>query len=131
KATLRTVEAVNDRLRELLLQHGIRLAGIYYCPFHPGGPLPGFMGEHPWRKPHPGMYLAAARELNIRLSESWAVGDAARDVLAAVTAGIASARSIIVGKGPGIWYSDLNAVAQVIIPQITSAQSNGAAGAGQ
>ncbi len=121
KATLRTVEAVNDRLRELMLAQGVRLAGIYYCPFHPDGPEPQFKGEHLWRKPQPGMYLAAARELNISLADSWAVGDAARDVLAAVTAGIASARAIIIGKGPGIWYADLKAASDVIVPQLRAA----------
>ncbi|MBL8757320.1 MAG: HAD-IIIA family hydrolase [Phycisphaerae bacterium] len=114
RATLRDVEAVNDRLRALLAAEGVRLDATYYCPFHPGGSAPAFRVEHPWRKPAPGMYLAAAAELELDLARSWAVGDAARDVLSAVTAGIASARAIIVGKGPGIWYPDLAAAAEVI-----------------
>lgn len=119
-ASLRQVEAVNDRIRELLRSHGVRLAGVYYCPFHPEGAVSPFNREHAWRKPDAGMLLAAAEELELDLAQSWTIGDAARDVLAGVTAGIASARSIIVGKGPGVWYKDLAAAVQVILPQLES-----------
>lgn len=121
--TLREVEAVNDRVRDLLAAEGVHLSGTYIAPHHPDG-LPPYASDHPWRKPNPGMYLAASEELDIDLERSWAVGDAARDVLSAVTAGIASARAIIVGKGPGIWYADLAAAAAVILPQVTQTGSH-------
>jgi len=118
RGTLRDVEAVNDRTRVLLKAHGVRLSGIYYCPFHPEGVKAEFTGSHSWRKPSPGMFFAAASELDLDLANSWAVGDASRDGLAAVTAGLASARVIIVGRGPGLWYADLAAAAAVMIPQL-------------
>ncbi len=115
RCTVRDVERVNDRMRAVLLERGVRLAGVYVCPFHPHGTTPPFNVEHPWRKPDTGMYLAAAKDLAIDLSNSWAIGDSQRDVLSAVTAGIASARSVMIGKGPGLWYPDLFAAAKVIV----------------
>ncbi len=128
RATTRQVEAVNDRVRTLLAAEGVRLEAIYYCPFHPDAAKPEYRGEHAWRKPQPGMYLTAARELDISLESSWAVGDAARDVMSAVTAGIASGRAIIVGQGPGIWFADLKAAAEVIVPALASHGTPGKAG---
>ena len=130
-ATLQTVEAVNDRIRHLLALAGAKLTSVYYAPHHPEGPVPEWTGNHNWRKPEPGMLLAAAKELDIDLGASWAVGDAARDGLSAVTAGLPSSHVIIVGKGPGLWYPDLSAAVAVILPQIQQqmdALNNGGAG---
>lgn len=112
---VRDVERANDRMRALLAERGVRLAGVYACPYHPQGHVQPFNVEHPWRKPDSGMYLAAHRDLGIDLGLSWAIGDSQRDVLSAVTAGIASARAVMIGKGPGLWYPDLLAAAKVIV----------------
>ncbi len=127
RGTLRDVEAVNDRVRTLLAAHGVTLAGIYFCPFHPAGPVLAFQADHAWRKPDAGMYFTAAHELDIDLAESWAVGDAARDGLAAITAGLQSARVIMIGAGPGLFYADLAAAAAVMIPQLSQQVSEAAA----
>ncbi|HWB21016.1 MAG TPA: HAD family hydrolase [Phycisphaerales bacterium] len=60
---------------------------FYYCPYHPEGTVDEYRRDHPWRKPHPGMLLQAARDLNIDLSHSWMVGDQARDMLAGRASG--------------------------------------------
>ncbi len=105
-ATLADVERVNDRLCEVVrAEAGVELDGVYVCPFHPtpfgsggvGTPVPEFHREHEWRKPAPGMILAAARELEIDLGASWLVGDAARDVEAGLRAGLAAERCLRVG----------------------------------
>lgn len=114
RATLRQVEAVNDRIRELLAAGGVRLSGIYYCPHHPDAVVESYRADHPWRKPQPGMYNTACTELDLDIKACWAIGDAARDVMSAVTAGMETARAIIVGKGHGIWYADVKAAADVI-----------------
>lgn len=94
---LREVEAVNDRLRALLAAHGVELRALYYCPFHPHGTVPRFTREHDWRKPAPGMILTAVKELAIEVGTAWAIGDMARDIEAAVNAGIAPERALRVG----------------------------------
>lgn len=79
--------AVEVRLRELFMAHGIRFAGIYHCPHHPDG-----TGELAiscdCRKPEPGLILRAAYDLNIDLSRSLLVGDKPTDIQAAETAGV-------------------------------------------
>lgn len=93
------VEAVNDRLRELLRAYGVRLAGVYYSPNRPppAGLVAPYHTPHPWRKPGPGMLLAAARELGLDLSRSWMIGDAARDIEAGVAAGLPRAHCLLIG----------------------------------
>ena len=74
------------------------LRAIYFCPFHPDGRIARFAREHPWRKPAPGMILAAAQDFGIDLSASWLVGDQDRDVGAGLAAGIAPARCLLLGR---------------------------------
>lgn len=98
-ASLEQIGAVNDRLRELLSDAAgaSLIKAIYCCPFHPRGTIPRFTREHPWRKPAPGMILAAAAELELDLGRSWLIGDAERDAAAGVAAGIAPERCLLVG----------------------------------
>lgn len=82
---LETVERVNQAMRDQL---GLPWLTCYYCPFHPQGSVPRWMGEHEWRKPGAGMFHAAAEDLALDLASSWMIGDAARDMEAAKAAGI-------------------------------------------
>jgi len=91
-ATTPMVDAVNARLAELL-GDGV-IDAFYYCPFHPRGRVPAFTMEHAWRKPGPGMILAAAEDLGLDLSRSWLIGDAERDIQAGVAAGIDVSRCV-------------------------------------
>lgn len=92
------VERTNARVRELVRREaGVELAGVYACYYHPKGTVRPWCVEHPWRKPGPGMLLHAATELGLDLSRSWSIGDAERDVEAALAAGIALERTVVVG----------------------------------
>lgn len=94
-ATLEQAHAVNRRLAELI---GPGMIDTFYsCPFHPKGSVPEFTREHPWRKPAPGMILAAAGQFHINLAASWLIGDADRDIAAGMAAGIASERCLLLG----------------------------------
>jgi D-glycero-D-manno-heptose 1,7-bisphosphate phosphatase len=81
------LEQIHARLRELLSRKGAALDGIYYCPYHPDGAVPKYRKESDWRKPKPGMLLAAAGELDIDLMRSWMIGDNYRDTEAGRSAG--------------------------------------------
>lgn len=106
-ATCRVVEAVNARLEELLEREagwdragrGKLFEAFYYCPYHPRGGIAEFTHEHPWRKPAPGMILAAAADHSIDLAGSWVIGDAPRDLEAGIAAGIPADRCLLVGPG--------------------------------
>ncbi len=90
------LRGVEDRLRELLADAGIPLAGFYYCPHHPQGRVAEFAGTCRCRKPAPGLLLWAARELNLDLGGSWMVGDILDDVQAGRAAGC---RAVLIDNG--------------------------------
>ncbi len=109
-ATIADVEATNAKVCELLPDpdrphrphHPHRpgsslIERTYFCPYHPLGAVEPYNVEHPWRKPQPGMILAAVDDLGLDLASSWMVGDAERDVEAGQRAGIDAARCIRVG----------------------------------
>jgi len=91
KFGVEAVEAVNRRVNELL---DGAIALFRFCPFHPRGVVPGFITEHFWRKPQPGMVLDAAEILDLDLDRSWMVGDALRDCEAGRAAGC---RTVLIG----------------------------------
>jgi len=74
------VRAVNGRMSELLAAGQAAPDAIYYCPHHPQGSVLEYARICDCRKPAPGMLQAAARDLDIDLSQSWVVGDKAADV---------------------------------------------------
>lgn len=78
---------IHERLAELLARKEASLDGIYYCPYHPEGVIPKYRQDSDWRKPAPGMLLAAAEEMDIDLTRSWMIGDSQRDIEAGRRAG--------------------------------------------
>ncbi|MBY0396750.1 MAG: HAD-IIIA family hydrolase [Thermoleophilia bacterium] len=119
-ATLRDCEAVNDAMRRLLADatgDPRLVSAVYFCPFHPGGTVIPFNREHPWRKPAPGMVKAASEELGLDLGGSWAIGDKPRDIEAAVSAGVARERTVLVGTSgePAAQAADLASAAGLIL----------------
>ena len=85
------LEAMHQRLAELLDAQGARIDALYFCPH---GPDDGC----DCRKPAPGMFLRLASEHGVDLSATWALGDAYRDIQAAEAAG---ARPALVRTGKG------------------------------
>lgn len=80
---------------------GVAIAAAYHCPFHPTAGIGPYRRDHPWRKPHPGMLLDAARTLGLDLAGSVMIGDGARDMLAARAAGVGTAIRIAAAGAPG------------------------------
>jgi len=85
--TEKVLGEIHNRLKQLLAEKGVYLDRIYYCPYHPDGVIPKYRKESDWRKPNPGMLLAAAKELDIDLSQSWVIGNSNRDIEAGLRAG--------------------------------------------
>lgn len=120
--SLAGLEAIHHRLHELLSIDGHRLiTAIYACPYHPLGKVEPFNVEHPWRKPQPGMFLAAAQEHDLDLGASWLVGDAPRDIEAALAAGIAPERALLIGTTPGAAFADFAQAARHIAASTSKA----------
>lgn len=71
----RQYEAVAKRLDDLLFEAGSPVDATMYCPHHPD-----FGPACQCRKPATGMFRQAAAELELRLADSYYVGDKVSDV---------------------------------------------------
>jgi len=90
---------IHKRLESLLAAQNVFLDKIYYCPYHPEGVVQKYRKESNLRKPNPGMLTQAAEELDIDLTQSWAVGDSLRDVTAGFAVGC---KTILVNHNPDL-----------------------------
>lgn len=90
KFTEEDVDAVHQRIATMIDDQAHRMGLIdrfYYCPYHPEGTVAEYCRDHVWRKPHPGMILQAARDMDLELNRSWMIGDQERDIAAGRAAG--------------------------------------------
>lgn len=87
---------VETRLRQLLADAGVPLAGFYYCPHHPAGIVREFAKNCSCRKPEPGLLLRAADKHGINLAQSWFIGDILNDVEAGRRAGC---KTVLIDNG--------------------------------
>ena len=85
-------ESVTQCLLKLLGSEA-DISAIYANGYGPNAPL------NSWRKPSPGMLLAAARDLNIDLSRSILVGDRLTDLQAGASAGLPILIHVLTGHG--------------------------------
>jgi len=87
-------DAVATRLGALLAQEGLVVDAAVACGHSPEeGAVCG------WRKPAPGMILAAGHALGLDLARSVLVGDKLSDIEAAAAAGIPRAVHVLTGHG--------------------------------
>jgi D-glycero-D-manno-heptose 1,7-bisphosphate phosphatase len=75
-------------MRGEFAREGVTLDAVYHCPDHPTEGKGAYRRDNPWRKPGPGMFLQAARDLSLDLACSWCVGDKAGDIAAGRSAGV-------------------------------------------
>jgi D,D-heptose 1,7-bisphosphate phosphatase len=90
--TKEELNEIHKKMETLLGNENAYLNGIYYCPHHPDK---GFEGEIPelkincdCRKPKTGMIFQAAKDFNIKLEDSYIIGDTFRDMQAGKKAGL-------------------------------------------
>lgn len=80
--------AVQDALAAALAKSNAHFDAVLACAHHGDGDPPFDISSHPWRKPNPGMLLAAAERMKLDLSRSWMAGDRAGDLQAARAASL-------------------------------------------
>ncbi|MBF0205556.1 MAG: HAD-IIIA family hydrolase [Oligoflexia bacterium] len=71
---------VNQKISQLLSDRGSFIDAWYHCPYH-GNNHPLWAAEKDSRKPAPGMFLKAEREMNLDLNRSIMLGDKKSDVI--------------------------------------------------
>lgn len=69
-------------------ERNIKIAKVYYSPFHSEYGIGKYRIDHWSRKPKPGMLLQARDDFNVNLSESILVGDKESDIKAGLAAGV-------------------------------------------
>jgi histidinol-phosphate phosphatase family protein len=82
------VDAVNERIIELLAAQKAYVNRIYYCPHHPDIAITHDEAACDCRKPAPGMIQRALGDYPIDLTGSFVVGDSIVDIGLAHNAGI-------------------------------------------
>ncbi len=95
EVTTGQLHIIHNKLETELGKQGAYIDGLYYCPHHPDK---GFAGEVEalkidcdCRKPKPGLIHRAAKDFNIRLEDSWMIGDDGRDIGCGKNAGCKTA----------------------------------------
>ena len=78
-----SLKAIHEKLEDELLESGVRLAEIVYCPHHPED------GCH-CRKPSPYLVMELAERYKIDLAGSYFIGDKVSDVVTGINSGCSS-----------------------------------------
>ncbi|WP_294496081.1 D-glycero-beta-D-manno-heptose 1,7-bisphosphate 7-phosphatase [uncultured Ruminobacter sp.] len=87
-----------------LIDRGVTLDGIYYCPHHPEKGIGKYKVDCNCRKPKAGLIFDAVKQLDIDLGRSVMVGDTVSDIECGKNAGIK--RNYLVRSGHAISAED-------------------------
>lgn len=125
------LEAMHERLYELVESAGGKIAGIFYCPHHPDD-------DCECRKPKPGLITAIEDEFGQSALGAWMIGDSLRDLEAGELKGCIPAL-VRTGKGERTlqkmqseqsseWqglrvYADLSAAVDALIAESATTQN--------
>ncbi|MBF0342557.1 MAG: HAD family hydrolase, partial [Magnetococcales bacterium] len=91
---------LTDWMRERFEQEGSGLDRVYFSPFHPTEGVGEYRREDPSRKPGPGMFLQARRDLGLDLAGSVLIGDRLTDIQAGLAAGVGT--NLLLVRQPGM-----------------------------
>lgn len=94
-----SVKTLHDYLQKEVEKIGGHIDGFYYCPHHPEKGIGEYKLDCSCRKPEPGMFLKAQKDLDIDFLSSIMVGDKISDIKAGENLGM---RSILVRTGHGL-----------------------------
>jgi D-glycero-D-manno-heptose 1,7-bisphosphate phosphatase len=86
--TEQELNALHDWMRAELLTQGAVVDDIRYCPHHPDGTVAGYLEDHHWRKPSPGMILDLMQHWPVRREGSFVIGDRPSDIEAGQAVGL-------------------------------------------
>ncbi len=82
------LNTLHDWMIAELAQQGAVIDDVRYCPHHPDGSVAGYLEDHLWRKPSPGMILDLMAQWPVRREGSFVIGDRPTDIEAAEAAGL-------------------------------------------
>jgi D-glycero-D-manno-heptose 1,7-bisphosphate phosphatase len=82
------LQALHGWMRAELAAQGAVIDDIRYCAHHPAGSISGYLEDHHWRKPSPGMIHDLMEHWPVQRDGSFVIGDRATDIEAAEAAGL-------------------------------------------
>ena len=92
-------QAVQAALSAALATEGARVDAVLACAYHAEARDGYRIANHEWRKPNPGMILAAAERMKLDLANSWIVGDRSSDLAAGWAAKLGGGVLVTTGNG--------------------------------
>lgn len=96
--SLEQLEAVHNRMKEMLAAEGVSLDRIYFSPYWKDGIVEPYNVNHEDRKPGLGLFKQAKREFRFDTSLSWMLGDRYTDVAFGKKAGL---KTVLLLSGNG------------------------------
>jgi D-glycero-D-manno-heptose 1,7-bisphosphate phosphatase len=105
------LNTLHDWMRAELLTEGAVIDDVRYCPHHPEGSVAGYIRDHHWRKPSPGMIHDLMAHWPVRREGSFVIGDRESDIEAAAAADL-----------PGFLFAggDLDAFVANVMSQVST-----------
>ena len=82
------LRTLHDWMRAELANKDAIIDDIRYCPHHPDGSVTGYLEDHHWRKPSPGMIRDLMQHWPVQHAGTFVIGDRATDIEAAEAAGL-------------------------------------------
>jgi len=83
------VHAFHAAMNRALAEQGAHIDAFYHCPFHEDAVVEAYRhGDHPDRKPNPGMLLRGLADHGVAAADAFMIGDRDSDMLAADRAGV-------------------------------------------
>jgi len=92
KSTLEQLLKIHDKLGSLLSASSIEFEECYYCFHHPQSKDTPLGGPCACRKPSTYFLYKAVRDHQVKLTDSWLVGDRASDIACGAAAGMHTVR---------------------------------------
>ena len=78
--SIRDVYILHRYIKSSLAKIGVKIDGIFFCPFHEDGVIPKYKKKSNLRKPNNGMFLNVKKKWRIDMDNSFMVGDQKTDM---------------------------------------------------
>ena len=87
RITKKIFKDIEENISQKIKDEDAIIDKAYYCFHHPFAKLEKYKKDCDCRKPRTRLFLQAAKEMNIDLSQSWMIGDGLFDIVAGHNAG--------------------------------------------
>jgi D-glycero-D-manno-heptose 1,7-bisphosphate phosphatase len=98
-------------MKQEFLIRNAKIDAVYFCPHHPTEGIGKFKQNCVCRKPKPGMFYNAIRDLKINVDRSIMIGDNESDLIASQIAGVG--QSFFFSKRSASEFKSIDSLSQV------------------